>query len=49
MRPYYRFQFSPRDIEKLSFEQGVVVSYETIRRWCDTFGAGFAHQSRYAP
>ncbi|MGF6735738.1 hypothetical protein OKW50_007911 [Paraburkholderia youngii] len=26
------------------FERGVVVSYETIRRWCDKFGAGFAHR-----
>lgn len=25
------------------FERGIVVSYETIRRWCDKFGAGFAH------
>ncbi|GAB7541137.1 hypothetical protein CS8_008000 [Cupriavidus sp. 8B] len=26
------------------FERGIVVSYETIRRWCDKFGAGFAHR-----
>ncbi|MGF6960583.1 IS6 family transposase [Paraburkholderia youngii] len=26
------------------FDRGVVVSYKTIRRWCDKFGAGFAHR-----
>jgi hypothetical protein len=31
-----------RDIEELLFEHGVIVSYETVRRGCDKFGAGFA-------
>ncbi|EYS86815.1 hypothetical protein CF68_04910 [Cupriavidus sp. SK-4] len=35
---------SPRDIEVLLFERGVVVSYETIHRWCDQFGGDFAHR-----
>ena len=39
----FRFQLSVRDIEELLFERGVIVSYETIRRRCDKFGAGFAH------
>uniref|UniRef100_UPI002AAFC6B4 IS6 family transposase n=1 Tax=Paraburkholderia atlantica TaxID=2654982 RepID=UPI002AAFC6B4 len=39
---------SLRDIEELLFERGVVVSYETIRRWCDEFGAGFAHRVKAA-
>jgi hypothetical protein len=26
----------------------VVVSYETIRRWCDKFGASFAHRAKAA-
>ena len=43
MRWYFRFQLSLRDIEELLFERGVVVSYETIRRWCDKFGATFVH------
>ena len=43
VRWYFRFQLSLRDIEELLFERGVVVSYETIRRWCDKFGASFAH------
>lgn len=35
--PYFRFQLSLRDIEELLFERGVIVSYETVRRWCDKF------------
>ncbi|MEA3112815.1 MAG: putative transposase, partial [Caballeronia sp.] len=30
------------------FERGVIVSYVTIRRWCDKFGAGFAHRVKAA-
>ena len=30
------------------FERGVVPSYETIRRWCDKFGASFAHRAKAA-
>jgi len=26
----------------------VIVSYETVRRWCDKFGAGFAHRVKSA-
>ncbi|MGF6666208.1 transposase-like protein [Paraburkholderia atlantica] len=48
VRWYFRFQLSLRDIEELPFERGVVVSYETIRRWCDKFGAGFAHRVKAA-
>ncbi len=44
VRRYYRFQLSLRDIQELLFERGVVVSYETICRWCDKFGAGFTHR-----
>lgn len=46
VRWYFRFQLSLRDIEELLFERGVVVSYETIRRWCDKFGASFAHRAK---
>ena len=38
VRWYFRFQLSLRDIEELLFERGVVVSYETIRRWVLKFG-----------
>ncbi|AIO68193.1 transposase IS66 family protein [Burkholderia oklahomensis] len=48
MRWYFRFQFSLRDIEELLFERGVTVSYETIRRWCEKFGASFAHRVKAA-
>jgi putative transposase len=44
MRWYFRFQLSLRDIEELLFDRGVIVSYETVRRWCDKFGACFAHR-----
>src|SRR5579863_279186 len=44
VRWYFRFQLSLRDIEELLFERGVTVSYETIRRWCEKFGASFAHR-----
>ncbi|OUL76519.1 transposase [Paraburkholderia hospita] len=43
------FQLSLRDIEELLFERGVTVSYETIRRWCENFGAGCAHRVKGAP
>ena len=48
VRWYFRFQLSLRDIEELLFKRGVTVSYETIRRWCDKFGAGFAHRVKAA-
>ena len=48
VRWYFRFQLSLRDIEELLFERGVIVSYETIRRWRDKFGADFAHRARAA-
>jgi putative transposase len=35
VRWYYRYQLSLRDIEELLFERGVIVTYETIRCWCD--------------
>ncbi|MDN7177271.1 IS6 family transposase [Caballeronia sp. SEWSISQ10-4 2] len=44
VRWYFRFQLSLRDIEELLFERGIVVSYETVRRWCEKFGSGFAHR-----
>ncbi|MFM0557990.1 IS6 family transposase [Paraburkholderia sediminicola] len=44
----YRYQLSLRDIEELLFERGVIVTYETIRCWCDKFGAGFARRVKAA-
>jgi len=35
---YFRFSLRLRDVEELIAEQGVRVSYETIREWCVKFG-----------
>lgn len=43
---YFRFTLSFRDVEELMLERGVVVSYETIRRWCDKFGQAYANRLR---
>lgn len=48
VRWYFRFSLSLRDIEQLLFERGVVVTYETIRCWCEKFGAVFSRQTRAA-
>src|SRR5271163_1105070 len=39
---YYRFTLSFRDVEGLLAERGVIVSYETIRRWAIHFGPKIA-------
>ncbi|WP_434482082.1 IS6 family transposase [Streptomyces sp. NBC_01340] len=39
---YHRFPLSFREVEELMLERGVVVSYETVRRWCVKFGQGYA-------
>jgi putative transposase len=36
-------------MEELLFERGIEVSYETVRRWCDKSGAGFAHRVKAVP
>jgi putative transposase len=46
VRLYYRFPVSYRGVEELMFERGVVVSYESIRRWCCKFGPLIAAQLR---
>jgi putative transposase len=38
---YYRFTLSLRDVEDLLAQRGIVVSYETIRQWCEKFGPGY--------
>jgi len=30
---YFRFPLSLRLVEEMLFERGIVVSYETVRRW----------------
>jgi putative transposase len=46
VRWYFRFNLSLRDIEELLLKRGVVVNYETIRCWCDKFGAAFAGRAK---
>jgi putative transposase len=43
---YFRFPLSFREVEELMLERGVVVSYETIRRWCGKFGQTYANALR---
>jgi putative transposase len=43
---YHLFSLSLRDIELILAERGVVVSHESIRRWCLCFGADFAAKLR---
>jgi putative transposase len=43
---YHVFSLSFRDVELLLAERGVVVSYESIRRWCLKFGSAFADNLR---
>ena len=43
---YHRFSLSYRDVEDLLAERGVIVSYETIRRWCTRFGPRYANRLR---
>ena len=41
---YHRFNLSHRDIEDLLAERGIVVSYESIRLWCNKFGPPYARR-----
>ena len=41
---YLRFTLSFRDVEELLAERGIVVTYESIRRWVLTFGPVIARR-----
>jgi putative transposase len=43
---YFRFPLSLRLVEDMLLERGIVVSYETIRRWSRKFGPVYAKQLR---
>jgi putative transposase len=43
---YLRFTLSFRDVEDLLAERGIIVSYETIRRWVNHFGPMIAADLR---
>ncbi len=44
---YHRFSLSFRDVEELLAKRGVVVTYETIRQWCQKFGPEYARRLRH--
>ena len=39
---YFRFGVSFRDVEEMMAARRVLVSYETVRCWCDKFGKEYA-------
>jgi putative transposase len=43
---YYRFTLSFRDVEDLLAQRAITVSYESIRHWCEAFGAAYAWRLR---
>jgi putative transposase len=43
---YHRFCLSLRDVEDLLAERVIIVSYETIRRWCLKFGPRYQRALR---
>ena len=43
---YFRFSLSFRDVEELLAQRGIIVTYETVRQWCLTFGQTYANELR---
>jgi putative transposase len=43
---YHLFSLSFRDIELILSERGIIVTHESIRQWCLTFGGEFACKLR---
>nr|WP_255739399.1 DDE-type integrase/transposase/recombinase [Frankia sp. CiP3] len=43
---YHRFPRSYREAEELLPARGVIVSQETVRQWCATFGPAYARGRR---
>jgi putative transposase len=46
---YFRFPLSLRLIEEMLLGRGIVVSYETVRRWATNFGPGYARRLKRKP
>ncbi|WP_369255385.1 IS6 family transposase [Streptomyces sp. R35] len=44
---YHRFPLSFREVGELMLERGVIVSHETIRRWCVKSGQKYANTLRH--
>lgn len=43
---YFRFSVSYREVEEMIAFRGVLLTYETVREWCDKFGPYFAEELR---
>jgi putative transposase len=41
---YFRFPLSLRLVEEMLLERGILVSYETVRRWALKFGPAYARR-----
>jgi len=41
---YFRYSLSFRDVEELMAARGVILSYETVRRWTKKFGQQYANE-----
>jgi putative transposase len=41
---YFNFALSLRDVELMMAFRGVLLTYETVRNWCDKFGPSYAAQ-----
>ena len=46
VRFYYKLGLRLRDVEEVLAKRGVVVSYETIRRWCAKFGLEYVRRPK---
>jgi putative transposase len=42
----FRFNLSLRDIPDLMAARGIVLSHQTVKDWCDTFGEAYAKEIR---
>jgi len=41
---YHRFCLSFREVEELLAERGIIVTYESVRRWCLKFGPAYVRR-----
>ena len=41
---YHRFCLSFREVEELLAERGIIVTYESVRQWCQKFGPSYARK-----
>jgi putative transposase len=46
---YFRFPQSLRLVEEMLLERGILVSYETVRRWAPKFGPVYARCLKRKP